>query len=53
MIHITGVQISTCTQRVLTALAEKGITDYTLYTPDMMGKAEHKVLTIPQKEKNP
>lgn len=42
MVHIIGVNASTCTQRVLTVLAEKGVTDFTLYAPNFM-VGEHKV----------
>jgi hypothetical protein len=35
MVHIIGFQQSTCTQRVLTVLAEKGVTDYTIFVPDL------------------
>jgi len=41
MVHLIGFTYSTCTQRVLTVLAEKGVTDFTTYTPDMR-KGEHK-----------
>jgi hypothetical protein len=34
MVHLIGSKSATCTQRILTVLAEKGITDFTLYTPD-------------------
>jgi len=36
MVHIIGFAQSTCTQRVLTTLAEKGVTDYTMFAPDFM-----------------
>jgi hypothetical protein len=42
MVHLIGSKNSTCTQRVLTVLAEKGVTDWTIYEPDFM-TGEHKV----------
>ena len=39
---ITGIPQSVCTLRVLEVLAEKGVTDFELYKPNMAAK-EHKV----------
>jgi len=39
--HLIGSPGSTCTQRILTVLAEKGVTDFTIYQPDFMN-GEHK-----------
>jgi len=41
MVHIIGNNVATCTQRVLMTLAELGVTDFTLYSPDVMA-GEHK-----------
>ena len=41
VLKLHGVARSTCTQRVLTVLHEKGITDFELITVDFQ-KAEHK-----------
>lgn len=43
VLHIIGSGVAVCTQRVNCVLAEKGITDFTTYEPDMMGTREHKV----------
>jgi glutathione S-transferase len=51
MVHIIGSESSTCTQRVLMVLAEKGVTDYTIYTPDFMA-GEHKVCVKNHRTKN-
>jgi glutathione S-transferase len=41
-LKITGIPQSVCTIRVLEVLAEKGVTDFELYKPNMAAK-EHKV----------
>ncbi|KAH6698491.1 putative glutathion S-transferase II, GST-II [Leptodontidium sp. MPI-SDFR-AT-0119] len=50
MVHIIGNNIATCTQRVLLRLAVLGVTDFTLYSPDVMA-GEHKKL--PHTAKHP
>lgn len=46
---ITGVRNSTCTARVLTTLAEKGVTDFTINVPDF-ATGEHKKPPITDKQ---
>lgn len=41
-LHVIGSNMATCTQRVLMVLAEKGVTDFTMYQPDF-ATGEHKV----------
>jgi hypothetical protein len=45
MVHIIGSKQATCTQRVLTVLAEKGVEDWTMYEPDFMA-GDLKVLPL-------
>jgi hypothetical protein len=44
LFHLIGHKGATCTQRILTVLAEKGIpeSEYTIWCPDLMA-GEHKV----------
>ena len=46
MVHNIGNNVATCSQRVFMTLAELGIKDFTIYSPDVMS-GEHKVYTAP------
>jgi len=50
MVHIIGTPMSTCTQRILAVLAEKGVTDFTITCPDF-ASGEHK--KAPHTDKQP
>jgi glutathione S-transferase len=51
-LRLVGLHQATCTLRPLLTLAKKGITDYTLYAPDVLA-GEHKVrlVMVPERQK--